>query len=103
MGYVTVLACMLFAGLSGIAIADVSALGSMLVPMMVASGYDKARATGLVCSASLTAPIIPPSLAFIVLGVAGRALYWSSLCYGYCPWHFIRTFYYGGLVYCGKT
>ena len=72
MGYVTVLACMLFAGLSGIAIADVSALGSMLVPMMVASGYDKARATGLVCSASLTAPIIPPSLAFIVLGVAAE-------------------------------
>lgn len=72
MGYVTVLACMLFAGLSGIAIADVSALGSMLIPMMVASGYDKARATGLVCSASLTAPIIPPSLAFIVLGVAAE-------------------------------
>lgn len=72
MGYVTVLACMLFAGLSGIAIADVSALGSMLVPMMVAAGYDKARATGLVCSASLTAPIIPPSLAFIVLGVAAE-------------------------------
>lgn len=72
MGYVTVLACMLFAGLSGIAIADVSALGSMLVPMMVASGYDKARATGLVCSASLTAPIIPPSLAFIVIGVAAE-------------------------------
>ena len=72
MGYVTILACMLFAGLSGIAIADVSALGSMLVPMMVASGYNKARATGLVCSASLTAPIIPPSLAFIVLGVAAE-------------------------------
>ena len=44
----------------------------MLVPMMVASGYNKARATGLVCSASLTAPIIPPSLAFIVLGVAAE-------------------------------
>ncbi|MDD6318510.1 MAG: TRAP transporter large permease [Succinatimonas hippei] len=72
MGYVTVLACMLFAGLSGIAIADVSALGAMLVPMMVACGYDKGRATGLVCSASLTAPIIPPSLAFIVLGVAAE-------------------------------
>lgn len=72
MGYVTILACMLFAGLSGIAIADVSALGSMLVPMMVASGYNKARATGLVCASSLTAPIIPPSLAFIVIGVAAE-------------------------------
>lgn len=69
MGYVTIFACMLFAGLSGIAIADVSALGSMLIPMMVAAGYDRGRATGLVCSASLTAPIIPPSLPMIILGV----------------------------------
>ncbi len=69
LGYATILACMLFAGLSGVAIADVSALGGILVPMMVASGYDKARATGLVCSAALTAPIIPPSLPMIILGV----------------------------------
>ncbi len=69
MGYVTILACMLFAGLSGIAIADVSALGSILIPLMVACGYRKNRATGLVCSASLTAPIIPPSLPMIILGV----------------------------------
>ena len=69
LGYVTILACMLFAGLSGVAIADVSALGGMLVPMMVASGYNKARATGLVCSSALTAPIIPPSLPLIILGV----------------------------------
>ena len=69
LGYVTILACMLFAGLSGVAIADVSALGGMLIPMMVASGYDKGRATGLVCSSALTAPIIPPSLPMIILGV----------------------------------
>lgn len=69
MGYVTILACMLFAGLSGVAIADVSALGSILIPLMVAAGYRKDRATGLVCSAALTAPIIPPSLPMIILGV----------------------------------
>lgn len=69
MGYVTIFACMLFAGLSGIAIADVSALGGILIPLMVACGYKKERATGLVCSASLTAPIIPPSLPMIILGV----------------------------------
>ena len=69
MGYVGIMACTLFAGLSGVAIADVSALGSVLIPMMVLCGYDKARATGLVCSAALTAPIIPPSLPMIVLGV----------------------------------
>jgi tripartite ATP-independent transporter DctM subunit len=69
MGYVGIMACTLFAGLSGVAIADVSALGSVLIPMMVASGYNKGRATGLICSAALTAPIIPPSLPMIILGV----------------------------------
>ncbi len=69
MGYVGIFACVLFAGLSGVAIADVSALGGVLIPMMVACGYDKGRATGLVCSAALTAPIIPPSLPMIILGV----------------------------------
>ncbi len=69
LGYAGILSCMLFAGLSGVAIADVSALGGILVPMMVAAGYDKARSTGLVCSAALTAPIIPPSLPMIILGV----------------------------------
>jgi len=69
MGYVGIMACTLFAGLSGVAIADVSALGSVLIPMMAACGYDKGRATGLVCSAALTAPIIPPSLPMIILGV----------------------------------
>lgn len=69
MGYVAILASMLFAGMSGAAIADVSALGSVMIPMMVACGYDKARSTGLICASSLTAPIIPPSIPMIILGV----------------------------------
>lgn len=69
LGYVTILASILFAGLSGVAIADVSALGSILVPLMVVAGYRKDRSTGLVCASSLMAPIIPPSLPLIVLGV----------------------------------
>lgn len=69
MGYVAILASMLFAGMSGAAIADVSALGAVLVPMMVSCGYDKSRSTGLICASSLTAPIIPPSIPMIVLGV----------------------------------
>ncbi|GHU34612.1 dehydroascorbate transporter [Betaproteobacteria bacterium] len=69
LGYATILASMLFAGLSGVALADVSALGSILIPMMVEAGYRKDRSTGLVCASSLMAPIIPPSLPLIVLGV----------------------------------
>jgi tripartite ATP-independent transporter DctM subunit len=69
LGYVTIIASMLFAGLSGVALADVSALGSLLIPLMVQAGYNKDRSTGLVCASSLMAPIIPPSLPLIVLGV----------------------------------
>jgi tripartite ATP-independent transporter DctM subunit len=69
LGYAAILSCMLFAGLSGVAIADVAALGGILVPMMSAVGYDKGRSTGLVCASALTAPIIPPSLPMIILGV----------------------------------
>ncbi len=69
MGYVAILASMLFAGLSGAAIADVAALGAVLIPMMVKCGYDKPRSTGLICASALTAPIIPPSIPLIILGV----------------------------------
>ena len=69
LGYVTILASIMFAGLSGVAIADVSALGSILIPLMVEAGYRRDRSTGLVCASSLMAPIIPPSLPLIVLGV----------------------------------
>lgn len=69
MGYVAILASMLFAGLSGAAIADVAALGAVLIPMMVKCGYNKSRSTGLICASALTAPIIPPSIPLIILGV----------------------------------
>ena len=69
LGYAAVLASMIFAGLSGSAVADAAALGSVLVPMMVQNGYRIERAIGLVCSAAILAPIIPPSIPMIVLGV----------------------------------
>lgn len=69
MGYVAILASMLFAGLSGAAIADVAALGAVLIPMMVKCGYSRPRSTGLICASALTAPIIPPSIPLIILGV----------------------------------
>jgi tripartite ATP-independent transporter DctM subunit len=69
LGYAAVLASMIFAGLSGSAVADAAALGSVLVPMMVQNGYRIERAVGLVCSAAILAPIIPPSIPMIVLGV----------------------------------
>ncbi|MDK2878007.1 MAG: TRAP-type transport system large permease protein [Thermoanaerobacteraceae bacterium] len=69
LGYAAILASMIFAGLSGAAVADTAAIGGILLPMMVNNGYGKARSTGLICASALLAPIIPPSLPMIILGV----------------------------------
>ncbi|MFT3734104.1 MAG: TRAP transporter large permease subunit [Rhodocyclaceae bacterium] len=72
LGYVTIVAACIMAALSGSAVADAAALGALLLPMMVAAGHDRARAAGLISSASIIAPVIPPSIAFVIFGVAGN-------------------------------
>lgn len=67
LGYAAILASMIFAGLSGSAVADAAALGGILIPLMVKNGYSKERSTGVICSGSVIAPIIPPSIPMIVL------------------------------------
>ncbi|MEK3981592.1 TRAP transporter large permease [Psychrobacillus sp. FSL K6-2836] len=67
-GYTAVLASILFAGLSGSAVADAAALGAILIPIMKSRGYDIGRSTGLVTASSLIAVIIPPSIPLILLG-----------------------------------
>ncbi|MBQ0929389.1 TRAP transporter large permease subunit [Ideonella alba] len=71
LGFVAIVAACLLAALSGSAVADTAALASLLLPMMVAAGHDKARAGGLIASAGIIAPVIPPSIGFVVFGVAG--------------------------------
>jgi tripartite ATP-independent transporter DctM subunit len=69
LGYVTVMAAMLFAGVSGSAVADTSAIGSILYPIMKAEGYDNKKSTALFSAAGCIGPIIPPSIPMILYGV----------------------------------
>lgn len=71
LGYVTIMAAVIMAALSGSAVADAAALTALLLPMMVAAGHDRARSAGLIASASIIAPVIPPSIGFVIFGVAG--------------------------------
>ncbi|RSL33963.1 TRAP transporter large permease [Salibacterium salarium] len=71
LGYVTILAGIMFAGLSGSAVADTAALGAILIPMMASRGYDLNRSSGLVASSGIVAPVIPPSIPLIMFGVIG--------------------------------
>jgi tripartite ATP-independent transporter DctM subunit len=66
LAYVNVLDSMFFGGISGSAVADVSALGTFLVPQMVRKGYDKDFATALTVSTAVVAPIIPPSIIAVI-------------------------------------
>ena len=72
LGYVTIVAAVIMASLSGSAVADAAALTALLLPMMVAAGHDKARSAGLIASAGIIAPIIPPSIGFVIFGVAAN-------------------------------
>jgi TRAP-type transport system large permease protein len=69
LGYVAILAAVLMAALSGSAVADTAALASLLLPMMVAAGHSRARSGGLIACAGIIAPIIPPSIGFVIFGV----------------------------------
>ncbi|OOG71287.1 TRAP transporter large permease subunit [Sinorhizobium sp. A49] len=71
LGFVAIFAACIMASLSGSAVADAAALGALLLPMMLKSGHDPARAGGLLASASIIGPIIPPSIGFILYGVVG--------------------------------
>ena len=72
LGYVAILAALMMAALSGSAVADAAALSALLLPMMVAAGHDKARSAGLLASSAIIAPIIPPSIGFVIFGVAAN-------------------------------
>jgi tripartite ATP-independent transporter DctM subunit len=72
LGYVAIVAACIMAALSGSAVADTAALAALLLPMMVRAGHDKGRAGGLIASAGIIAPIIPPSIGFVIFGVAAN-------------------------------
>jgi len=71
LGYVAVITAILLASLSGSAVADTAVLAAMLIPIMRNAGYDVGRSAGLMAAGGIIAPVIPPSIGFIVFGVAG--------------------------------
>ncbi len=71
LGYVAIVAAIIMASLSGSAVADTAALATLLLPLMRSAGYDVNRSAGLIAAGGILAPVIPPSIGFIVFGVVG--------------------------------
>ncbi len=72
LGIVAIMAAVIMASISGSAAADTAALAAILIPMMAKAGYNVPRSGGLIAAGGIIAPIIPPSMAFIVFGVAAN-------------------------------
>ncbi len=72
LGYVAIFAAVILASLSGSAVADTAAIAAILVPMMRSAGYDVGRACGLMAAGGIIAPVIPPSIAFLIFGVVAN-------------------------------
>ena len=72
LGYVAIFTSVVLAGLSGSAAADAAALVAILFPMMRKANYPTARSAGLLAAGGIIAPVIPPSVPFIIIGVAGN-------------------------------
>lgn len=64
----TVLSCLFFGSISGSSPATVVAIGSIMFPALVAAGYSKRFAIGLIATAGTLGPIVPPSIALIIYG-----------------------------------
>lgn len=80
LGIVNVFSSMLFGGISGSAVADISALGSILVPVMKEKGYDDDYAVNVTVTSSIAGIIIPPSHNMIIYAIAaGGGISISSL------------------------
>lgn len=72
LGYVAIVAAVIMASLSGSAAADTAALAAILIPMMRSAGYNIPRSAGLISAGGIIAPVIPPSIGFVVFGVAAN-------------------------------
>ncbi|RED12787.1 TRAP transporter large permease [Pontivivens insulae] len=86
LAHVNILSSILFAGLSGSAVADTSALGSMLIPAMEKNGYSRKFAAAVTAASSVIGPIIPPSGIMIiyayVMGESVAALFLAGIVPG---------------------
>ena len=81
----TVAGCMFFAAISGSGPATVTAMGAIMIPEMARRGYDRGFATGLTATAGTIGVIIPPSIPFVIYGVASGASVGDLFIAGFIP------------------
>jgi len=107
LAYINIVISMIFAGITGAAVADTSAVGSILIPAMKKEGYPGDFSAAVTATSSTIGPIIPPSIPFIIYGVLAEVSIASLFLAGFLPgvllglfqmavvWTYARKYGYG--------
>ena len=85
LGLTTIVACAIFASISGSAVATAVAIGTVMLPAMRRSGYDNGVSAAMTATASCMGPIIPPSIPFIIYGVIAQVSIGALFIAGIIP------------------
>jgi len=85
LGHVNIVASVIFAGMSGTAVADAGGLGSIEIRAMREQGYDDDFSVGITGASSTIGPIIPPSLPMVIYGVMANASVGKLFAAGFIP------------------
>jgi len=85
LGHVNVVASMLFAGMSGSAVADAGGLGTVEIEAMTQYGYDRDFSAGITAASATIGPVIPPSIIFIIYGVLAEVSIGALFLAGFIP------------------
>ncbi|SLN65126.1 TRAP transporter large permease [Oceanibacterium hippocampi] len=102
LGFVVVGASMLFGGISGSAIADSAAIGSVMIPNMAKQGYKRSFAGGLVAAAGTVGIIIPPSIPMLIYGFVANVSVADLFIGGIIPGLIFGLFFMAVCYYVGK-
>src|SRR5712672_340818 len=98
LAHVNIFGSVIFAGMSGTAIADAAGLGTIEIKAMQDHGYDTEFSVGVTAASATLGPIIPPSLPFVIYGMMGNVSIGALFLGGVIP-GFVMTAFMMGYVY----
>jgi tripartite ATP-independent transporter DctM subunit len=102
LAHVNIIGSVIFAGMSGTAIADAAGLGTIEIKAMKDHGYDTEFAVGVTAASSTLGPIIPPSLPFVIYGMMANVSIGALFLGGVIPGAVMTIFMMGYVYYCAR-
>ena len=102
LAHVNIIGSVIFAGMSGTAIADAAGLGTIEIKAMQDHGYDTEFSVGVTAASSTLGPIIPPSLPFVIYGMMGNVSIGALFLGGVIPGFVMTAFMMAYVYYCAR-